>query len=67
MGIISSRSVDDMEKLIDRCSDTNKDSRGLILPLVDEDYYELLRYKADENDRTIDDFIQRRFHIIALK
>ena len=65
MGIISSRSVDDMAKLIDRCSDTYKDSRGLILPLVDEDYYVLLQYKADKNDQAIDDYIQRRFHIIA--
>lgn len=65
VGIISSRSVDNMAKLIDRCSDTYKDSRGLILPLVDEDYYVLLQYKADKNNRAIDDFIQRRFHIIA--
>ena len=65
IGIISSRSVDDMAKLIDRCSDTYKDSRGLIIPLVDEDYYNLLQYKAEINDRAIDDYIQGRFHVIA--
>jgi hypothetical protein len=56
-----------MSKLIDRCSDTYKDSRGLILPLVDEDYYKLLQYKADKNDQAIDEYIQRRFHMIASK
>ena len=66
MGIIACRSVNDMTKLISRCSDTYKDSRGLIIPLVDEDFYTLLQYKAERNEQAIDDFIQERFHSIAM-
>ena len=66
MGIIACRSVNDMKKLISRCSDTYKDSRGLIIPLVDEDFYTLLQYKAERNEQAIDDFIQERFHSIAM-
>lgn len=65
MGIIACRSVDDMQKLIDRCSDTYKDSRGLIIPLVDDDFCELLKYKAEKNEQAIDDFVQMRFHMVA--
>ncbi len=67
MGIIACRKVDDLNKLINRCSDTYTDSRGLILPLVDDDFYELLKYKADRNEKAIDNFLQKRFHMIASK
>ena len=67
MGIIACRSVDNMQLLINRCSDTYKDSRGLIIPMIDEDFYELLQYKAQGNEQAIDDFVQKRFHMIASK
>ena len=65
MGLIVCRSTNDLAKLIIRCGDTYKDSRGLVIPLVDEDFYELLRYKAEDNENAIDSFIQNRFHCIA--
>ena len=67
MGIIACRSVDDMQKLIIRCSDTYQDSRGLIIPLVDDDFCELLKYKSEENEKAIDDFVQNRFRMVALR
>lgn len=67
MGIIACRSADDLNRLINRCSDTYKDSRGLILPLVDDDFHELLKYKASRNEMAIDNFLQKRFHMIASK
>lgn len=67
MGIISCRNVDDMHKLIDRCSDTYKDSRGLIIPMVDSDFCELLKHKAEGDEQAIDNFLQKRFHMISLK
>ncbi|MBQ5317572.1 MAG: hypothetical protein J6K17_00570 [Oscillospiraceae bacterium] len=66
VGIIACRSADDMSLLLSRCSDTYKDSRGLIIPLVDKDIYELLNYKAQNNESAIDSFLQKRFHSIAM-
>ncbi len=65
MGIVSCRSVDDMDRLIERCRDTYRDCRGLIIPIVDSDFYELLEYKAQNDEKAIDEFIQRRFRLIA--
>lgn len=67
MGIIACRSADDMNMLIERCADTYRDSRGLIIPLVDEDFCELLRYRSDNNTGAIDQFMQNRFHSIGSK
>ena len=66
-GIIACRSVENMTLLLERCRDTYFDNRGLIIPLVDDDFCRLLKYKADNNDRAIDDFLQNRFHAIVLK
>ncbi len=67
IGIIACRAVDDMPKLLERCSDTFKDSRGLIIPMVDNDFYDLLNYKSEKNEQAIDNFLQHRFHAIASK
>ena len=67
MGILTCRTIDDMETFILRCSDTYNDNRGLIIPLVDEDFYTLLNFKADNNDVEIDNYIQNKFHRIALR
>jgi len=66
MGIITCRTIDDMQKFILRCSDTYRDSRGLIIPIVDKDFYVLLHFRADGNEKAIDDYMQSRFHNIAL-
>ena len=66
MIIIACRKADNMQALINRCGDTYKDSRGLIIPLVDTDFCELLQKKASKNEQAIDDLLQRRFHMIAL-
>ncbi|MBE5965515.1 MAG: hypothetical protein E7255_00825 [Lachnospiraceae bacterium] len=66
MGIIACRSVEDMPLLMARCSDTYRDSRGLIIPLDDDDdLHQLLSYKAAYDEKAIDDFMQKRFHAIA--
>ena len=66
VGIITCRTAENMQLLIERCGDTYKDSRGLIIPLVDSDFYKLLEYKASGNEQEIDDFLQNRFRDIAV-
>ena len=66
VGIITCRTIDDMNTFILRCSDTYQDSRGLIIPLVDEDFFALLRFRAEDDEAAIDEYIQKRFHHIAL-
>lgn len=46
VGMLMCRSVEDRNRLIERCRDTHKDQRGLILPLTDDDIVKLLREKA---------------------
>lgn len=65
MGIITCRSAENIELLMERCSDTYRDSRGLVIPFVDEDICELLKYKSEGNDSAIEAFMQNRFHKIA--
>lgn len=65
VGIIACRSVENMNLLLERCRDTYNDSRGLIIPMIDEDFYKLLNYKAKNKEKEINDFLQQRFHIIA--
>lgn len=65
MGIIACRSAENLELLMARCTDTYRDSRGLVIPLVDDDFHELLGYKGAKNEKAIDSFLQKRFHEIA--
>lgn len=67
MGIIACRIIDDMNTFLLRCSDTYQDKRGLIIPLVDEDFCTLLHYRAEDNEEEIDNFLQKRFRDIVLK
>ncbi|WP_254052673.1 hypothetical protein [Bacillus sp. V59.32b] len=41
-GLMVCRTIVDMEKFIARCADTYHNSRGMIIPLVDEDFIYLL-------------------------
>jgi hypothetical protein len=45
VGLLLCRSVQNRDLLIERCRDTFRDSRGLILPLMDEDLDVMLREK----------------------
>jgi hypothetical protein len=69
-GFITSRTIDNMDKFLDRCSDTYKDDRGLILPLVDDDLINLLKKRKVTNEEDfpniINSFLMDRFRRIAL-
>ena len=57
VGVIICRAVADFENLLNRCRDTYRDHRGLIIPLVDEDLKTALR-GALEGNLSIEDRIR---------
>jgi hypothetical protein len=66
VGLMLCRSIDDMDKFINRCTDTLKDSRGLIIPLVDDDIIAMLRSIADQNIGVPETMLADRYRKIAL-
>ena len=66
VGLVVCRTVEDMELLLNRCADTYRDNRGLILPLVDSDLIavlELLRAGQGGGEEAI---LEDRMRQIAL-
>lgn len=66
-GIIVCRTIDDMQTLLARCSDTYRDQRGTILPIVDADLIALLQQLANGDRRPEEEFLANRFRQIALQ
>lgn len=65
-GLMLCRTIDNMERFLNRCADTYRDSRGLIMPLVDADLIYLMReIKADRRE-SVDDFLMERYRNIGL-
>ncbi|MDD5022140.1 MAG: hypothetical protein PHR82_08460 [Endomicrobiaceae bacterium] len=65
VGFIICRSIDKFDLFLDRCKDTYKDDRGLIMPITDMDLIELLD-SYDENDLTYsDEFFSDRIRKIC--
>lgn len=56
-GILMCRRFDNKELFYQRCSDTYKDDRGLIIPLDDEDIIRLLTSIKSEDDLFIDNML----------
>jgi hypothetical protein len=53
VGILICRSIENRERLLQRCIDTAKDQRGYMLALSDEDIFEMVEaYKQDSEDRS---------------
>lgn len=64
LGILTCRSVDDMETLMQRCRDTARDGRGFVVVLTDEDLKDLL-VKIARGDRAhVNRFLDRRFRAL---
>lgn len=67
VGIVACRTIDDMDTLVLRCSDAYRDNRGLIIPLVDKDFIEMLRALKVGKKQAIDDILQHRFPDIGMR
>ena len=66
-GLIVCRKIDNMDTFIERCADTYKDQRGLIIPLVDEDLKNILNGLIDNEADYSENLLQSRFHRVGVK
>ncbi len=66
-GLMLCRTVDDMDRLLERCADTYSDSRGLIIPLIDDDLIFLLNEAKADREKFINQFLMERYRSIGLR
>ncbi len=66
VGILLCRTIDNIPLFLDRCRDTFKDDRGLIIPLVDLDIIELLKSVQTLHYNYSDRFLSNRIRNIAI-
>lgn len=66
-GILVFRTVNDKATLIKRCQDTYKDGRGLIVPIMDDDFISILEAKAKNPiDRPEEELLRKRIREIIM-
>ncbi len=66
VGFLLCRTISDMDLFINRCQDTYKDDRGLIIPLTDSDIINILKNYDRWNSNYIDTFLSERVRRITL-
>jgi hypothetical protein len=66
VGLLVSRTVDDLDTLLQRCADAHRDGRGLILPLTDADLVVMLHARAGGAAAPYEEILTERYRRIAL-
>lgn len=66
VGFIICRQIDDFQLFINRCRDTYRDGRGLIIPLVDNDIIQLLHNYDNWNTAFTEKFLTDRIREITI-
>ena len=66
VGFLLCRSIDNFNLFINRCKDTYKDGRGLIVPIVDNDIIDILRNYIDWNPEYTERFLSDRIRSITI-
>ncbi|MEA4975054.1 MAG: hypothetical protein VB046_04890 [Paludibacter sp.] len=66
VGFIVCRQIDDLPRFIDRCKDTYRDRRGLIIPLVDVDLIQILQNYNGWNQNYVEQFLSNRIREITI-
>ena len=67
VGLLVCRNLQNPELLIQRCRDTHRDGRGLILPLIDDDLLAALRERIDNVEFPLEQRLQHLYAQIALR
>ncbi|AZS18184.1 hypothetical protein EI981_07535 [Paenibacillus lutimineralis] len=65
-GILTCRSIDNMELFLRRCNDTYRDGRGAIIPITDEDFNTLLNSLKDDGNNIIEEFLSERLRKVIM-
>lgn len=65
-GMLLFRDIKNEDKLIERCRDTYKDDRGIIIPIVDKDLIDMLDNVIAISDSPYEDFFAKKYRLIAL-
>lgn len=60
-GITTCRRMQDMPLFLNRCQDTHRDGRGLIIPLVDEDLKQMLKDFPEKAEQAWEPILRDRF------
>lgn len=66
-GLLVCRTIDDMERFIARCADTYHDSRGTIIPLVDDDFIYMLNEVKKGRENPEEELLADRLRKIILR
>ncbi|WP_130806024.1 hypothetical protein [Senegalia massiliensis] len=66
-GISVCRTIENMDLFINRCIDTYKDGRGLIIPIIDSDLIEMLENYSSSGKHSWEKFFQDKFHEIGIR
>ena len=66
VGILTCRSFVNQDRFIERCRDTYRDDRGLIVPLSDADINHLLAHHNNWNTEELDRYLSERIRLIAM-
>jgi hypothetical protein len=59
-GILLCRSIDDKQKMIERCKDVVNDRKGFIIVLEDKDIITLLKLKDQQDEQAIDNLFTKK-------
>ncbi|WP_313093832.1 hypothetical protein [Chryseobacterium flavum] len=66
VGFLLCRNIDNINLFIERCRDTFRDGRGLIIPLVDNDIVQILQNYNDWNPQFTETFLSDRIREITM-
>lgn len=65
-GIVLCRTIQKLDLFIERCRDTYKDDRGLVVPLVDDDLVGMLMNYEEKGIEFCENLLMDRFRAVAL-
>lgn len=66
VGLVLSRTSDNLDAIIARCNDIYKEGRGLVIPIFDQDLIQILHSLKLDQLNVAEEFLSNRLRAIAL-